>query len=67
MLTSGIEIIENNVEISNALVIAFGLTLYWVEKTRAIKPTGAATIIVVVSDIEYWISFKFNIINSAVK
>ena len=28
VLTSGIEIIDNNVDISNALVIAFGLTSY---------------------------------------
>ena len=65
MPTSGIEIIDNSVEISNALVIAFGLTLYWAEKTRAINPTGAAATIIVVSDIENSISFKCHIIKIA--
>ena len=58
--------IDNNVDISNALVIAFGLTSYWVEKTRAIKPTGAAATIIAVSDIENSISFKFHITNIAI-
>ena len=66
MLTRGIDITDNNVVISNALVIALGLTSYWVEKIKAIKPTGAEATIIVVSDIENSIPLKFHIIKIAI-
>ena len=62
----GIDITDNNVVISNALVIALGLTSYWVEKIKAIKPTGAEATIIVVSDIENSIPLKFHIIKIAI-
>ena len=65
MLDNGIVRIDNNVVIIKALVMALGFTPYWVEKTKAINPTGAAATIIVVSEVENSMLFIFHIIKIA--
>ena len=45
--------------------MALGFTQYWVEKIKAINPTGEAATIIVVSEVENSILFIFHIINLA--